>query len=136
MCNETFTKFLCKTISLCLATFIYLSLEMIMKLVETQFAFLLQGRRERGRGGGGGGVHGWGPPPPPPPPPPARVVPARDCYIFDCSLMVSSHTIPTIALSCIFIGSFNKYVIWKGRRENEESNRKLYRIKEGVQSKK
>ena len=54
MCNETFTKFLCKTISLCLATFIYLSLEMIMKLVETQFAFLLQGRRERGRGGGGG----------------------------------------------------------------------------------
>ena len=119
MCNETFTKFLCKTISLCLATFIYLSLEMIMKLVETQFAFLLQGRRERGGGGGG-----------------ARGVPARDCYILDCSLMVSTHTIPTIALSCIFIGSFNKYVIWKGRRENEESNRKLYRIKEGVQSKK
>ena len=52
MCNETFTKFLCKTISLCLAKFIYLSLEMIMKLVETQFVFLLQGRRERGVQGG------------------------------------------------------------------------------------
>ena len=40
--EATKTKlFLCETISLCLATFIYLSFEMIMKLVTTQFSFLL-----------------------------------------------------------------------------------------------
>ena len=35
--HEPGTKFLCKTISLCLATLIYLSLEKITKFLATQF---------------------------------------------------------------------------------------------------
>ena len=116
MCNETFTKFLCKTISLCLATFIYLSLEMIMKLVETQFAFLLQDRRETGVQGGC----------------------LQGIVIFLTVHSWYHHTQyqPLHYRVSLYGRSFNKYVIWKGGRENEEINRKLYRIKEGVQSKK